>query len=243
MLSVQKKIEKFRFNIEKEKRCYILCDFENHFQELRKKSIFIQKKSDTATTPKDLKRKMISCNQSQLPGTSATSLCPTVSSGQMTPIFLPKPLSNFSSKVPAFWSHSLHFLQQKYKNYHHWTSHLVIYYTYPFIYQCLICDPILFYLLVNLAVYQSISSWNLQFWEVYSLVLNRKRRERWLNKSKWVCLYFIHSTFLWPSSHLLTDHMAGFIFKVWCSFSGLIFWHRHFMFEITCLELQTLISS
>nr|ASY91972.1 interferon gamma inducible protein 16-like protein transcript variant 2 [Capra hircus] len=58
----------------------------------------IKKKSDTATTPKDLKRKMISCNQSQLPGTSATSLCPTVSSGQMTPIVLPKPLSNFSSK-------------------------------------------------------------------------------------------------------------------------------------------------
>ncbi|XP_005701473.2 PREDICTED: interferon-activable protein 203 isoform X2 [Capra hircus] len=58
----------------------------------------VKKKSDTATTPKDLKRKMISCNQSQLPGTSATSLCPTVSSGQMTPIVLPKPLSNFSSK-------------------------------------------------------------------------------------------------------------------------------------------------
>lgn len=85
---------------------------------------------------------------------------------------------------------------------------------------------------VNLAAYQSMSSWNLQFWEVYSLVLNRKRRERWLNKSKWVCLYFIHSTFLWPSSHLLTDHMAGFIFKVRCSFSGLIFWHRHF----SCLK-------
>lgn len=61
-------------------------------------SSLTKKKSDTATTPKDLKRKMISCNQSQLPGTSATSLCPTVSSGQMTPIVLPKPFSNFSSK-------------------------------------------------------------------------------------------------------------------------------------------------
>ncbi|XP_040086092.1 interferon-activable protein 203-like [Oryx dammah] len=57
-----------------------------------------KKKSDTATTPKKLKRKIISCNQSQLPGTSATSLCPTVSSGQITPIVLPQPFSNFSSK-------------------------------------------------------------------------------------------------------------------------------------------------
>lgn len=48
-----RKIEKFRFNIEKEKRCYILCDFENHFQKLRKKSIFIQKKKCVHT--KDLK--------------------------------------------------------------------------------------------------------------------------------------------------------------------------------------------
>ena len=87
--------------------------FENHFQELRKKSIFIQKKSDTATKPKDVKRKMISYNQSQLPGTSASSLSPTVSSGQSTPIVLPRVFSNFSIKVLAFLFHSLYFLRRK----------------------------------------------------------------------------------------------------------------------------------
>lgn len=57
-----------------------------------------KKKSDTATKPKDVKRKMISYNQSQLPGTSASSLSPTVSSGQSTPIVLPRVFSNFSIK-------------------------------------------------------------------------------------------------------------------------------------------------
>ncbi|XP_025143343.1 interferon-activable protein 203 isoform X2 [Bubalus bubalis] len=58
----------------------------------------VKKKSDTATKPKDVKRKMISYNQSQLPGTSASSLSPTVSSGQSTPIVLPRVFSNFSIK-------------------------------------------------------------------------------------------------------------------------------------------------
>ncbi|XP_055258762.1 interferon-activable protein 203-like [Moschus berezovskii] len=57
-----------------------------------------KKKSGIATKPNDLKGKMISCNQSQLPGTSATSLCPTVSSGQITPMFPPTPFGNVSSK-------------------------------------------------------------------------------------------------------------------------------------------------
>ncbi|XP_043732656.1 interferon-activable protein 203-like [Cervus elaphus] len=57
-----------------------------------------KKKSDTVTKPKDVKVKMISPNQSQLPGTSATSLSPTVSSKQITPMFPPTPFRNFSSK-------------------------------------------------------------------------------------------------------------------------------------------------
>nr|ASY91966.1 interferon gamma inducible protein 16-like protein transcript variant 2 [Bubalus bubalis] len=56
----------------------------------------VKKKKTTKTN--ESKRKMISYNQSQLPGTSASSLSPTVSSGQSTPIVLPRVFSNFSIK-------------------------------------------------------------------------------------------------------------------------------------------------
>ncbi|XP_036729462.1 gamma-interferon-inducible protein 16-like [Balaenoptera musculus] len=65
-----------------------------------------KKKNDIATKINDLKRKTISQKQSQLPGTSATSTCPTGSSCPVKFIPPPTPSSSFSVKEEEntyFW--------------------------------------------------------------------------------------------------------------------------------------------
>ncbi|XP_059888279.1 interferon-activable protein 203-like [Delphinus delphis] len=57
-----------------------------------------KKKNDIATKINDLKRKTVSQKQSQLPGTSATSKCPTGSSCPVKSIPPPTPSSSFSVK-------------------------------------------------------------------------------------------------------------------------------------------------
>ncbi|XP_068397188.1 interferon-activable protein 203-like isoform X2 [Eschrichtius robustus] len=59
-----------------------------------------KKKNDIATKINDLKRKTVSQKQSQLPGTSATSTCPTGSSCPVKSIPPPTPSSSFSVKKP-----------------------------------------------------------------------------------------------------------------------------------------------
>ncbi|KAB0394716.1 hypothetical protein E2I00_017339, partial [Balaenoptera physalus] len=64
------------------------------------------KKNDIATKINDLKRKTVSQKQSQLPGTSATSTCPTGSSCPVKSIPPPTPSSSFSVKEEEntyFW--------------------------------------------------------------------------------------------------------------------------------------------
>uniref|UniRef100_A0A383ZA33 gamma-interferon-inducible protein 16-like isoform X1 n=1 Tax=Balaenoptera acutorostrata scammoni TaxID=310752 RepID=A0A383ZA33_BALAS len=65
-----------------------------------------KKKNDIATKINDLKRKTVSQKQSQLPGTSATSTCPTGSSCPVKSIPPPTPSSSFSVKEEEntyFW--------------------------------------------------------------------------------------------------------------------------------------------
>ncbi|XP_026951054.1 gamma-interferon-inducible protein 16 isoform X1 [Sagmatias obliquidens] len=65
-----------------------------------------KKKNDIATKINDLKRKTVSQKQSQLPGTSATSKCPTGSSCPVKSIRPPTPSSSFSVKEEEntyFW--------------------------------------------------------------------------------------------------------------------------------------------
>ncbi|XP_067584381.1 interferon-activable protein 203-like isoform X1 [Pseudorca crassidens] len=65
-----------------------------------------KKKNDIATKINDLKRKTVSEKQSQLPGTSATSKCPTGSSCPVKSIPPPTPSSSFSVKEEEntyFW--------------------------------------------------------------------------------------------------------------------------------------------
>nr|XP_030697896.1 gamma-interferon-inducible protein 16 isoform X1 [Globicephala melas] len=65
-----------------------------------------KKKNDIATKINDLKRKTVSQKQSQLPGTSATSKCPTGSSCPVKSIPPPTPSSSFSVKEEEntyFW--------------------------------------------------------------------------------------------------------------------------------------------
>ncbi|XP_057583259.1 gamma-interferon-inducible protein 16-like [Hippopotamus amphibius kiboko] len=73
-------------------------------------SSLTKKKNDIATNISNLKKKLQSHKQSQMPGTSATSTCPARSGGQMSPVPPPTPFSNFSIKEEDdtyFWTQKL----------------------------------------------------------------------------------------------------------------------------------------